>query len=1031
MNLSAPFIHRPIMTSLLMVAILFAGLTAYVRLPISSMPNVTYPTINVSVSYPGATPETMAQAVALPLEKQFMAIPGVKLVSSNNILGSSDIVLQFDIGKDMMVAAQDVQSAIITAQPTLPPQLPYAPTYRKVNPAELPIIYVGLTSKTMRLADLYTYANNLIGQRISMLSGVSQVSVFGSPLAIRIQVDPAKLAANDLTLGELAAAIALGNPNLPTGQLDGVVEAPNVSVNGQILTGGAWEKLIVAYRNGAPMRIQDLGRVLEGFQNDKINVQYGDKDGTQSAILIAIQKEPSANTVAISHNIHDLLEVLKGEIPAAIELKPFFDRSHSIRETINDVNLTLLLALLLVILVIFFYLGRVVDTLIPAIVLPMSVIGTFIVMDYLGFTLDNLSLLGLTLAVGFIVDDVIVVLENIVRWQEGGASRLEAALEGTKQICFTIVSMTVSLIAVFIPMLFMGGLLGKILAEFALTLTAVTIISGLLALTLAPMLCSRYLADKRQNENQKHRLVRWADRFNANLQGKYRRCLVSVLDHHFTALLVGSGCIVATLLLFWLLPVDFLPDEDDGFFIAYTQGQEAGSSARLLDYEKQVMEVLRSHPAVESAVAISSYSEYRKGQNLVRLKPLGDRLPIKEVVAELTTSFAKIPGIQVFIKNIPLIDLSVGQESRGDYQFILHGINADKVFASAKSMMASMQKDPLFQGVNSDLEVDSAQINVNILRDKAASLGITATDIENAFMLAYSSNYVSRIETAIDQYDVILELLPEYQRRSDAFDALWMRSSLSQQLVPMGAVAQWKDALGASSINHVDQFPSVTINYNLGVEASLGSALEAIDKLKQQLVDPAVIVENIGAAQTFKESISNAGYLLIISILVIYIILGMLYESFIHPLTVLSTLPPATLGGLLVLALFGLPLSMYAFLGIVLLIGIVKKNGIMMVDFAIENRRMHKMSAKDAIVDACMVRFRPIMMTTMAAIFGALPIALGIGANADARRPLGLVIIGGLVLSQLITLFLTPIIYLLMERIKPTFNANFNEKEKK
>ncbi len=1011
MNISAPFIQRPIMTTLVMIAVLIAGILAYSRLPISNMPNVTYPTINVNVSYPGATPDTIAHAVALPLEKQFMAIPGVKFVSSNNTLGSCSITLQFNIDKDMTIAAQDVQSAIITAQPTLPPQLPYAPTYRKVNPAELPIIYLSLMSDTLRLNDLYTYANNLIGQRISMLSGVSQVTVFGSPLAIRIQVDPGKLVANDISLSELAIAINLANPNLATGQLDGPIEAPNVAVDGQIITGPAWDKLIIAYRNGTPIRIEDLGRSVESFQNNKIDVQFADKEKMKPAIIIAIQKEPSANTVGISDAVHNLLTELKSELPAAIDLEPFFDRSDFIRANINDVNITLILALVLVVLVIFFYMGKFANTIIPAIVLPMSVIGTFIIMNYLGYTLDNLSLLGLTLAVGFIVDDAIVVLENIVRRQEAGEDRTVASMEGAKQIGFTIISMTLSLIAVFIPMLFMSGLLGKILREFAVTLTTVTIISGLISLSLAPMLCSRFLS-----KNGKV-VFSWGERMNTKMRDRYRKILLTVIDHRLTALLIGLVCLLCTVLLFYTLPVDFLPDEDNGFFIAYSQEQEAGSSYRMQKYEKEIAKTITSHPAVDSCVAISSYSEYRKAQNLIKLKPFDQRSSVKNVIQELNASLAEIPGIQIFMKNVPLIDLSTGQESRGDYQYALQSIYPDSVYTSAKKLIEKMQNDPLFQGVNSDMEVDSPQINVSLLRDKASTLGITATDIENAFMFAYSYNYVSRIETSIDQYDIILELLPDYQRGADVFNQLWMRSSTTQKLIPMSAVAQWKEALGAASINHIDQFPSVTIDFNLAAGVSLEQALDRLEQLRQEVVDPIVQVESIGAAQTFQESISSSMSLLLISVFAIYIILGMLYESFIHPLTVLTTLPPATLGGLLTLFIFGLPLSMYAFLGIILLIGIVNKNGIMMIDFALENIRTKQMNARDAIIDACMVRFRPIMMTTMAAIFGALPIALGIGVSGATRRPLGLVIIGGLLLSQLITLFITPILYIMLERI--------------
>lgn len=1001
------------MTTLLMVAIIFAGILAYLRLPISNLPNVTYPTITVSVSYPGMVPEMMAHAIALPLEKQFMAIPGANLVSSNNTLGSSSIVIQFNINKNMTEAAQDVQSAIITATPNLPPSLPYAPTYRKVNPAELPVIYISLASKTMRLNDLYTYANNFIGQRISMLSGVSQVSVFGSPLAIRIQVDPAKLVHNNISMAELAAAIALGSVNFPTGQLDGLVEAPNIYVDGQLVTAAVWDPLIVAYRNGTPLRIQDLGKAVESFQNDKIHVEYVDKDKSESAILLAIQKEPNANTVAISDSVYDLLDKLKTELPAAVELNVFYDRSESIRDSIDDVKLTLVIALFLVVIVIALYFGKIADTIIPSVVMPMSIIGTFIVMQSYDFTLDNLSLLALTLAVGFIIDDAIVVMENIFRRQEQGEDRFQASLEGSRQISFTIVSMTLSLIAVFLPMLLMGGLLGKILSEFAITLSAVTLISGVISLSLTPMLCSRFLSQGKRNG----KLFEFSAKMNKRMCDSYGRMLSRVIDRRNMALFIGFSCLLLTVWLFYVIPTDFVPDEDAGFFVVYTQEMEGGSSIRMKNYEKEVAEVLKSHYAVEKIVAMSSYSEYRKGQNLVVLKPHSERKPIGEVINELRESLAKIPGLQFFIRNVPLIDLATGQESRGDYQVAMQSIYAEKVYPAAEKMIAAMQNDPLFQGVNSDLEISSPQINVSILRDQAASYGVTAADIENAFLFSFSYNYVTRIETAVDQYNIILELFDHYQKDSDIFNFLWMRSSISNELVPMGAVAKWEEGLGASSVNHIDQFPSVTIDFNLAPGVALEQALGRLQELKDEFIGPVIVYQPIGAIQTYQESLKNAGFLLFIAVFAIYIILGMLYESFVHPLTVLTTLPPAILGGLLTLWLFDLSLSMYSYLGIILLIGIVKKNGIMMIDFALDNIRNRSMAPREAIYDAALTRFRPIMMTTFAAIFGALPIALGFGASAAARRPLGLVIIGGLCLSQLITLFITPSLYLVMEKV--------------
>jgi hydrophobic/amphiphilic exporter-1 (mainly G- bacteria), HAE1 family len=1013
MNLSEPFIKRPIMTTLLIAAILFAGIGAYLRLPISNMPNVTYPTITVSVSYPGMTPEMMAHAIALPLEKQFMAIPGATLVSSNNTLGTSSIVIQFNINKSIIEAAQDVQSAIITATPNLPPNLPYAPTYRKVNPAELPIVYIGVTSKTMSLKDLYTYANNLIGQRISMLSGVSQVTVFGSPLAIRIKVDPGRLVGNDISLSELAAEIALANVNLPTGQLDGRIEAPNVYVDGQLVTADTWDPIIVAYRNGTPLRIQDLGKTYESFQNDKIDVRYVDKEKSESTILLAIQKVPTGNVVEISDAIYDLLNTLKQELPSAVELNIFYDRSESIRSSIQDVKLTLIIALILVVLVISLYLGKIADTLIPSVIMPISVIATFIVMDINHYTLDSLSLLALTLAVGFIIDDAIVVLENIVRRQEAGEDRYTASMEGSKQICFTIVSMTLSLMAVFLPILLMVGLLGKILSEFAVTLTTITVISGMISLSLTPMLCSRFLSTK----ESKNRLFKSAAGWHKRMLDGYARSLAKVIDRLGAAILIGLLCLILTIWLFYLIPTDFVPDEDAGFFVVYTQGMEAGSSYRLLEYEKQVADVLKAHSAVDKVVAISSYSEYRKGQNLVVLKPYSQRAPVKQVIKELNSQLSQIIGIQSFIRNVPLIDLAVGEESRGDYQIAMQSMFPEKIYPSAEKMLAAMQNDPLFEAVSTDLEIHSPQINVTILRDKASSLGITAADIENAFNFSYSYNYVTRIETAIDQYNIILELYDKYQMDSDIFNYLWMRSSISNDLIPMGAVAKWEEKMAASSINHIDQFPSATIDFNLAEGATLEQALARLEEYKKQFVDPTTLYMPIGAIQTYQESVKYAGFLIFLALFAIYIILGMLYESFVHPLTILSTLPPATLGGMLTLWIFGLPLSMYAFLGIILLIGIVKKNGIMMIDFALDNVRTQGMQPREAIYDAALKRFRPIMMTTFAAIFGALPIALGFGASAAARRPLGLVIIGGLCLSQLITLFITPSLYLVMEKI--------------
>lgn len=1017
MNLSAPFIKRPVMTTLAMVAILFTGLLCYYLLPISGMPNVNYPTINVRATFPGALPETMANSVALPLEKQFMAIPGLRIVSSNNILGSSSIVLQFDIDKDIDIASQDVQEAVSTALPNLPPGIPYGPVYRKVNPSQQPVIYIGLTSPTMPRYDLYTYANTLIGQRISMLQGVSQVTTYGSILAIRVQTDPAKLVMHDVTLAEVAHAIQQENVFLATGQLDGDIEAPIIFVDGQVVRSQDYENLIVAYRNGTPVRIQDIGRAVKNFQNNKILGQYIDENGVQPTVVLAIQKEPSANTVAIADGIYKLLDELKYQLPPAIQTHVIFDQSIPVRAAIDDAILTLFLALGLVVLVIYLFLGKITDTFIPSLALPMSVIGTFIVMYALNFTLNNLTVLALTLAVGFIIDDAVVVLENIIRRVEMGDTPLAASLEGSREIGFTIVSMTLSLLAVFIPMLFMSGLIGKIFSEFAITLAVITVISGIISLTLTPMLCSKFIPSRNTPGSEKSKMALISDKVNSTMRNAYHKMLVKVFDHQWTALTIGLFSLVATVYLFSHIPTDFVPNEDVGFFVIYTQEIEGGSSSRMLNYENRIIEVLQQDPHIDTFVALSSVNEYRKGLNFIRLKPEKERPPINTVIQNLYAKLSVIDGVQCFIKNIPLIDLAIGQESRAAYQFALQGIHSEKIYESARKLLQKMRADPSFQGVNSDLEIDTPQINVNLLRDQAAQYGITARDIENSFSLSYSGNLISLIQTPVDQYNVILELYPEYQRSAETLNEIWLRSPVTKNLVPLSSTMQWKEGLGATSINHINQFPSVTMSFNLAPGVPLETALTKLNQLTQELVAPGVTAKAIGAAQTFNESIKSSGYLLLITVFCIYIILGILYESFLHPLTILTTLPPATFGGLLVLLIFDMPLSMYSFLGIILLIGIVKKNGIMIVDFALENIRLRGMAAKEAIIDACLVRFRPIMMTTLAAIFGVLPIALGVGANSEARRPLGLVIIGGLLVSQLITLFITPILYLGLENL--------------
>lgn len=1019
MNLSEPFIIRPIMTTLVMVAICVLGMMAFEKLPVSNLPDVNYPTINVSVSFPGASPSTMANTVATPLEKEFMTIPGITSVTSNNSLGTSSIVLEFDVQKNIDAAAVDVEAAISRAQLNLPPNLPNVPTYKKVNPSDSPILYIALTSATMRSSDLYTYANTFIGQRISMLEGVAQVITYGSPFAVRVQVDPGLLATYDLSLGDVASSLVNANQNLPTGQFDGKAMAETIYANGQLLTAAAYDPVIVAYRDGAPVRIRDIGQAVDSLQNDRISLRYVDKNTNQPTVVLAVQRQPDANTVKVADAIAKVLPDLLSQLPGSVDMHIVFDRSQSIKESILEVEFTLIVAFLLVVAVIYIYLGTIRDTVIPSLVLPMSIVATFAVMYPLGYTIDNLSLLALTLAVGFIVDDAIVVLENIVRHVEGGESPWIASLMGSKQISFTILSMTLSLVAVFIPILFMAGLIGKIFQEFAVTLMIVTLASGVISLTLTPMLCSRFIPSR--NEEKPGKIARYSAAWNAWMLKHYRNTLLFVLEHKSWMLGVGIVSVVLSAILFKILPTDFIPDDDIGFIIAYNEAEQGTSSERMLEYQQKVIEVLRKDPGIATFVSISAFPQYRQGINFLRLKPHKERKSSSEMIQALYQKVGMLPGVNTYFKNVPLIDLSIGAATKGPYQYTLQSLDTAALYQAGEQLLTKMRQDPMFQGITSDLEVRTPELNVDILRDQAYVLGVDAHEVESSLLLAYSGNRVSRIQTPIDQYDVILELEDKYQRDPLSLSLLYLRSNTSQELVPINAVASWKEGVGPASINHLAQFPAVTITFNVAPGIPLGTGLDRLRQLASEVFSPKVKGSIKGAAETFESAIKSSGFLLLLAVFAIYIVLGILYESFIHPLTILSTLPPAILGALLTLYFFGMPLSLYAYLGLILLIGIVKKNGIMMVDYALHNIQVKKESPKDSIFDACLVRFRPIMMTTMAAVMGAVPIALGVGSGAEARRPLGYVIIGGLLFSQLITLFLTPVIYLYLEKWNERF----------
>ncbi|MDP1834990.1 MAG: efflux RND transporter permease subunit [Chlamydiales bacterium] len=1014
MNLSEPFIRRPVMTTLVMVTVMLLGLMSYVNLPISNLPDVNYPSIQVTAALPGANPETMANTVATPMEKEFMTIQGVTSVTSTSTLGNTTLVLQFDVNKDIDAAAQDVQAAITRSKTKLPPNLPNDPTYRKVNPSDSPIIYIAVTSDTISLADLYNYASILIGQHISMIDGVAQVTTYGTPFAIRVQVDPGELAYRNISLREVANAAISANPILATGQLDGNVRSSPILASGQLTKGEQYQSVVISYQNNSPVRVKDVGKAIDSLQNDRQKLRYHSAGKDTTGVVIAVQRQPRANTVQVADRIHAFLPTLTDQLPASVDLEVVFDRSDSIRESIAEVKVTLFVAFILVVCVIFLYLGQVADTIIPTLAMPMSLLATFIAMWYFNFSLDNLSLLGLTLAVGFIIDDAIVVQENIVRRVEKGESPWEASILGSQQISSTVVSMTLSLMAIFIPMLFMGGLIGKIFQEFSITLAVVTLASGIIALTLTPMLCSRFV--RARDEDHRGPFARFAHNMHLRMLNAYQPVLIWMLARPKIPLAVGILSVLLSAFMFWVMPTDFIPDEDIGFIIGYAEAEQGTSSDRMKGYQQRIMEVLEKNKDIKTVVSIVAQQQFRQGINFIRLQPKDQRKSSTQIIQELYPQLGMIPGVNVYLKNVPLIDLAVGGTAKGAYQYTMQGQELDELYDAAEILIEKMRNDKSFQGITSDLERRQPQLQMEILRDRAYALGVTPEDIETALFYAYSGNRVDKIQTSIDQFDVIVELERKYQKEASTLSTVWVRSSNTNKLVPLSAVADWKEAVGIGAISHISQFPAVTISFNVTPGIPLGNALQRLKELATDTLPPEVQGSVKGAAETFETAIQSTGILFVFAVIAIYITLGILYESFIHPLTVLTTLPPAVLGGLLTLALFGRPLSLYAYLGLILLIGIVKKNGIMMVDYAIDFQREQGKSPYNAILDACLERFRPIMMTTVAAIAGAIPIIMGSGAGSESRRPLGMVIIGGLLFSQLITLFLTPVMYLYLDR---------------
>ncbi|MCC5832841.1 MAG: efflux RND transporter permease subunit [Chlamydiales bacterium] len=1017
-NLSEPFIRRPVMTTLIMVAIIIFGLYAYRSLPVSDLPNIDYPTITVTAQQPGASPEYQANLVARPLERNFAEISGLMAMTSKNTMGNSVIVLNFDLDVNLDAKEVEVQQAVAQSIPDLPP-LPNSPTYERQNPADAPILYLALSSNSQTLAGLYETGYNLLAQPISMINGVSQVDVYGYPYAARVQADPMKLMAYNIDFNELAAALIDSNPNLPSGSIQGYYENVLLQTEGQIAVGEEYDEVVIKEDKGLPLFVGNLARGRSALESRNPYFHLVDHKGKKSdAVTLAVSRLPGSNTIKISKDIKKLLPTLKKGIPGSLNLEIFYDKSVEIISTIKDVQLTLVVALILVIAVIFLYLGKILETIIPSLVLPLSILATFVVMHFLGFNLDNLSLLALILAIGFIVDDSIVVMENIVRHVEMGKRPFVAALDGSKQISVTVFTMSLALSAVFIPFIWLPGILGRIFNEFALTIVIAIFCSGFISLTLNPMLCSRYIVPHKFSDK-----LNLSERVNAKMLGWYEWALHHSIYFRKTTLFCGIACIFLTVWIAYLLPYDFIPTGNLSLIQGMTVCQEGSSTLNTINHQLKMNEILERSPYQNGFMTMAGWKSSSEGRFFLRLIEPQKRPTSTEIAHSLYQQSQKIVGMDAFLRPFPLINLQVGAGSGlGEYQYTLMSTDLKTLHDTATIVTDKMKALPEFTGVNSDMSIQSPQLDIKINRDVAGLYNISASEIESTLQYAYSGGRIGTFNKGLNLYDLILEAEPGFDLTTEDIDLLYIKAEnviddkSVTNMVPLKSVASWKEIAGPASLNHYNTFPSVTISFNLASGVALGTALDKIDQIAKDSLPENVVGTLEGAAKVFRETLGAMRWLFIIALLAIYLLLGILYESFIHPLTILSALPVALFGGLLTLWVFGLPLSLYSAVGMIVLMGLVQKNGIMLIDFALEY--LHEpgdASPLQAIFEASKERFRPILMTTIAAMVGALPIAIGIGEYADQNRPLGLVIIGGLLFSQLITLFVTPVVFLYMQ----------------